>query len=73
MKGRYECVLPKEYLRKKKYRNYEIPNNEEDCLVGESVILYSYHRSRLTYTLGGQRKIDNATQNHLWQLEKAIE
>ncbi|CAB4024110.1 DD3-3-like [Paramuricea clavata] len=35
VKGRYECVLPKEYLRSKNYRRYKIPNNEADCLVGE--------------------------------------
>lgn len=31
VKGRWACKLPEEYLKKMKWRNYKIPNNEKDC------------------------------------------
>lgn len=31
VKGRWACELPKEYLKKMKWRNYKIPNTQEDC------------------------------------------
>ena len=33
VKERWACVMPENYLKSKKWRNYVIPNNEEDCKV----------------------------------------
>lgn len=33
VKGRWTCVLPENYLKAKGWKNYIIPNTEEDCKV----------------------------------------
>lgn len=37
VKGRWACEVTKEYLKKKNWRNYKIPNNREDCEVTNDV------------------------------------
>lgn len=71
VKGRYECIYPKEYM--KKNRNYELPNNEEDCLKPVDVTLQNPNGTRGTWIKRSShnlpppvcRETDWSRDNHL--------